>query len=220
MADKKNFAVLGLGRFGMNVAVTLEEMGYDVLGVDRDETVAANMAGRLTQVVSFDIRDTRALQEAGVSECDTVVIASKNLEASLMATMLCNEMNIPEIIVKAIDERHAKMATQLGATKIIFSERDTARALALSLVTQNTVARIDIDANINILRLTVPPKLVGKNLIEADLRNAYNVNIIAIVTDRETLVTPPPDYVFVAADKIFVIGTPAALADFERDMNN
>ena len=154
---KKNFAVFGLGRFGMNVALTLEEMGYDVLGVDKDENVVANLSEKLTRVVSFDIRDVRALKEAGIDNFDTVIIASKNLESSLMATMLCNEMNVSEIVVKAIDERHAKMAQQLGATQVIFSERDTARRVAINLVSTNSVDFISVDVDINILSLDVPP---------------------------------------------------------------
>ena len=216
---KKNFAVFGLGRFGMNVALTLEEMGYDVLGVDKDENVVANLSEKLTRVVSFDIRDVRALKEAGIDNFDTVIIASKNLESSLMATMLCNEMNVSEIVVKAIDERHAKMAQQLGATQVIFSERDTARRVAINLVSTNSVDFISVDVDINILSLDVPPQLVGKNLIESNLRAAYNVNLVAIAAKSgEKIVTPPPQRKFVEGDKIFVIGTAAALSNFEQGM--
>lgn len=218
---KKNFAVFGLGRFGRNVALTLEEMGYDVLGVDKDENVIDQLSESLTRVVSFDVRDVRALEEAGIENFDTVIIASKNLEASLMATMLCKEMNVSEIVVKAIDERHAEMARRLGATQIIFSERDTARRVAMSLVSTNSVDFISVDVGINILSLTIPKQFVGKNIIEANLRGTYNVNIAAIVSKSgETLVTPPPKRIFVEGDKIFVIGTAAAIANFERTMKD
>lgn len=214
---KRNFAVFGLGRFGRNVALTLEEMGYDVLGVDKDENVVATLSESLTRVVSFDVRDMRALKEAGIDNFDTVIIASKNLEASLMATMLCNEMKVPEIVVKAIDERHAKMAQQLGATQVIFSERDTARRVAINLVSTNSVDFISVDVDINILSLNVPPQLIGKNLIESNLRAAYSVNLVAIVAKNgEKIVTPPPQRKFVEGDKIFVIGTAAALSNFEH----
>ena len=217
---KKNFAVFGLGRFGRNVALTLEEMGYDVLGVDRDETVVESLAESLTRVVSFDIRDVRALKEAGIDNFDTVIIASKNLEASLMATMLCKEMNVAEIVVKGIDERHAEMARRLGATQIIFSERDTARRVALNLVTTHAVDCIAVDADINILNLTVPRQFVGKNLIDADLRGKYGVNIVAVVNHDETLIPPPPKRPFAADDKIFIIGTVTALEKFERGISD
>ena len=215
---KKNFAVLGLGRFGLNVALTLEEMGYDVLGVDKNEDIVASLIEDLTRVVSFDIRDMHALEEAGIANFDTVIIASKNLEASLMATMLCKEMNVSEIVVKAIDDRHAEMARRLGATQIIFSERDTARRVALNLVTTNAVDCVAVDTDINILSLLAPKKIVGKNLIETNLRAEFGVNIVAIVTRDETFIPPPPKRIFVPDDRIFVIGTVAALSKFEHAM--
>ena len=217
MANKKQFAVLGLGRFGKSVALTLEKMDCEVLGVDRDEAVAAEMAESLTQVVSFDIRDARALNQVGIANFDTVVIASKNLESSLMATMLCSEMKVPEIVVKAIDERHAAMAKQLGATKIIFSERDMGRRVAMHLVSENVVDYIDIDANINVLSFDAPKKLVGKSLVESNLRSKYGVNVIAVIKKSETVVTPPPNYVFSSEDKVFVIGSPDTLSKFESE---
>lgn len=219
MANKKQFAVLGLGRFGRSVAITLEVMGYDVLGVDWDENIVEDLSEDLSHVVSFDIRDEKALTQAGVANCDTVIIASTNLEASLTATMLCKEMDIPEIVVKGIDERHAEMARRLGATKIVFSERDTGRRLAMLLASNNSVDYVDIAGDIKVLSLNVPKNLVGKNLIEANLRAAYNVNVVAVTYKKETIVTPPPHRVFTKDDKIFVIGTPAALAKFEQDIN-
>lgn len=217
--DKKNFAVFGLGRFGRNVALTLEELGYNVLGVDKDENIVAEMAESLTKVVSFDIRDTHALKEVGISDFDVVVIASKSLEASLMATMLCKELNVGEIIVKAIDERHAEMAKRLGATKLIFSERDTARQLARQLASKNSSDLKEIDDDIGILSLKVPRRLIGKNLIETNLRKVYNVNVIAIRSGDNMLVPPPPKHIFSSDEKIFVIGTNDTLAHFERDMD-
>ena len=215
----KNFAVLGLGRFGRNVAITLEELGYNVLGVDKDENIAAEVADKLTKVVSFDVRDAHALREVGISDFDVVIIASKSLEASLMATMLCKEFKVGEIIVKAIDERHAKMAKELGATELIFSERDTARQLARKLAAKNSSDLKEIDDDIGILSLKVPRKLIGKNLIETNLRKVYNVNVIAIRSGNEMLVPPPPKHIFSADEKIFVIGTNDTLAKFERDMD-
>lgn len=216
--DKKNFAVFGLGRFGRNVALTLEELGYNVLGVDKDENVIAEMADSLTKVVSFDIRDTHALKEIGILNFDVVVIAAKNLEASLMATMLCKEFNVKKIIVKAIDERHAKMAKKLGATEVIFSERDTARRLARRLVSKNSSDLKEIDKDIGILSLKLPKKFIGKTLLDANLRGEYNVNVIAIKHGEEILM-PPPDYVFAANEKIFVVGKSESLVNFERAMN-
>ena len=216
--EKKNFAVFGLGRFGRNVALTLENMGYNVLGVDKDENIVTELAADLTKVMSFDVRDAHALKEVGISDFDVVIIASKSLEASLMATMLCKEFNVAEIIVKAIDERHAVMAERLGATEIIFSERDTARQLARKLVAKNSSDLKEIDKDIGVLSLHMPKKLIGKNLIEANLREAYNVNVIAIGSGEETIVTPPPNHIFTADEEIFLVGKTNSLLKFEREM--
>ena len=220
MANKKQFAVLGLGRFGSNVALTLEVMGCDVLGVDRNEEVVEDLAEDLSHVVSFDIKDEKALIQAGIANCDTVVIASSNLESSLMATMLCKELNIAEIVVKAIDERHAEMARRLGATQIIFPERDTGRRVAMHLASNNAVDYIDIAGDIKVLSLTAPKSLIGKNLIQSNLRALYKVNIIAVTHNKKNIVTPPPTYTFEEGDKIFFIGSPAALAKFEENIGD
>lgn len=220
MAKKKQFAVLGLGRFGGNVALTLEVMGYDVLGVDWDENVVEDLAEDLTHVVSFDIKDERSLMQAGIPNCDTVVIASSNLETSLTATMLCKEMNIPEIVVKAIDERHAEMARRLGATKLIFPERDTGRRVAMLLASNNAADYVEIAGDIKVLSLPVPKSIIGKNLIQSNLRELYNVNVIAVTHRKKNIVTPLPTYTFEEGDKIFLIGTPAALSKFEQSIEN
>ena len=217
VSKKKQFAVLGLGRFGSSVAIALESMGYDVLGVDKDEAIAASMSDKLTHVMSFDIRNATALKQAGISNVDTVVIASKVLEASLMAAMLCAEMKVPEIVVKAIDERHAEMVRKLGATNVIFSERDTARRVAMHLVSDHTIDYMDINAYIKILGLDVPPQYIGKTLMETDWRAEYNVNVIALNRKDETIISPSPALPFEKGDRIFIVGSAEALAKFEAD---
>ena len=218
MAKKKQIAVLGLGRFGRSVAMTLEEMGCEVLGVDKDENVIAQVSEKISRVVSFDIRDSRAFDQIGIENFDVVVIASKNLESSLMATMICEEKNIPQIIVKAIDERHAEMAQKLGATQIIFSERNTGRRLAMHLVSENVIDYIEIAADVKILSLNTPKKIVGKNLITSDLRKNFDVNVIAIMKNSEITVNPELTHTFEEDEKIFLLGTQIALANFEKEM--
>ena len=218
MSSKKQFAVLGLGRFGGSLALALEDMGYHVLGVDRDEAVAANFAKVLTHVVSFDFRDAQTMEKVGIQNFDTVAIAAKNLEASLMATMICKEMGIGEIVVKAIDERHAEMARKLGATNVIFSERDTARRTALHLVSPHAVDHISLEGDISVIGLEAPKKLIGKSLMEAGLRAGYSVNVIAIRRGESTNVTPSPNFVFREGDRLFLVGTAHDLTAFEEAM--
>lgn len=217
MAKKRQFAVLGLGRFGVSAARMLEEMGYEVLCVDMDDKLVGTLSESLTQVVSFDMRDARAMDQVGIGNFDTVIIAAKNLEASLMATMLCKERNVPEILVKAIDDRHAEMARRLGATQVVFSERDMARRTVMHLVSDNAVDYIDLAGSLKIINIETPQELLGKTLLEANLRGRYNVNVVAIRHGHETMVTPPPTYRFAEGDNIFIIGKESSLVELERD---
>lgn len=218
MKKKKKFAVLGLGRFGANAAFALEEMGYEVMGVDIDNAITSALSDKLSQVVSFDIRDAKALEQVNISDFDTVIISSKNLEASLMATMLCKEFNIEEIVVKAINERHAEMAKSLGATKIIFSERDMARRTVMHLVSENAIDYIDIDANIKVININAPKAVIGKSLAQSHLRAKYNIVIIVIVSNGVTMVAPSVDYVIKEGDKLFIIGRAEAITKFEGEI--
>lgn len=220
MKNKKRIAVLGLGRFGRSAAITLEEMGCEVLGVDKDEAVIEQLSEKISKIVSFDIRDSRAFEQIGIENFDVVIISSKNLESSLMATMICEEKNVPQIIVKAIDERHAEMAKKLGATQIIFSERNTGRRLAMHLISENVIDYIEIAADVKILSLDMPKKIIGKNLITSDLRKNFDVNVIAIMKNSEMTVNPEPTHIFEENEKIFLIGTQVALANFEKEMRD
>ncbi|WP_051533519.1 TrkA family potassium uptake protein [Anaerovibrio sp. RM50] len=216
VSTKKQFAILGMGRFGISLAETLEKMGYEVLCVDVDVNLVSKLADQVSRIVSFDIRDSRAFDQAGMESFDTVIIATKNLEASLMATMLCKERNIPDIVVKAIDERHAEMAKKMGATKIVFSEREMAQRLAIHMVAPNVQDYIEIDGDIKIINFNVPEEMWGKDLVQANLRAKFGLNIIAIIHEGKTLITPPPTYKFCEGDKIFAIGSKEVMAKFRQ----
>ncbi|ORT99820.1 K(+)-uptake protein KtrA [Anaerovibrio sp. JC8] len=218
MRRKRQFAILGMGRFGISLAETLESMGYEVLCVDVDENLVSKLAEQVSRIVSFDIRDARAFDQVGIESFDTVIISAKKLEASLMATMLCKERNVPDIVVKAIDERHAEMAKRMGATQIIFSERDMARRLALHLVAPNVQDYIEINGDIKIINFNAPEDLWGKTLRDANLRERYALNVIAIIHEKATLITPPPSYEFCKGDKIFAIGSNEVLAKFRQNV--
>ena len=204
--EKRQFIVLGLGRFGRSVAVTLHEMGHMVLGIDRAEAVVQSMSGILTHVMQLDICDADALAEVDVSRFDAAVIAVKDLESSLMCTMLCHEAGVPEILVKANSERHGKMAEKLGASQSIFSERDTGRRVARRLSLTNVLDYFELDDSIHLVTMMAPQQFVGKNLIEIDLRGRYHLNVIAVRNHGEIALPPNPHHIFTAEDQLVLIG--------------
>lgn len=203
---EKQFAVFGLGRFGTSVALTLNGLGYQVMGVDTDEDNVQNLAQDLTHVVTADAADERTLRALGAQNFDVAVVAIGDLEANVMATLLLKEMGVPNVVVKAINQVHGKMLEKIGADKIVYSERDMGQRVAHNLISNSIVDYIELSDTISLMSITVPQSLAGKNLIESDLRSRYNVNIVAIKQDGKTLVNPDPKMVLNLGDKMIIIG--------------
>lgn len=216
MDSKKQFIVFGLGRFGRSVALTLQEMGLDVLGVDNDENVVQSLAAELAHVVSTDITDERSLRALGTGNFDTAVIAVGDLGPSLMCTMLCKELGVKQIVVKAIDEHHDKMVRKLGADRVVHSEKDMGRRVAHNLVSNNIVDYIELSDDINLISVKTPASMVGKNLIETNFRKHYQVNVVAIRHEDGVTVNPEPTTVLAQDDELVVIGVAAAIKKFEE----
>lgn len=211
---KQQFIVLGLGKFGISLARTLHDLGHMVLCVDRDEATVQRMSETVPHVMQLDVRDAGALKEIDIAQFDAAVIAVGDLESSLMCTMLCQEMGIKRIIVKAINERHGRMAEKLGATLLVFSERDTGRQIAHRLALSHALNYIELDDNIHIVTLQVPNSFLGKNLIEINLRENYNLNVIAVRSQDRTTLPPDPHYAFKKDDQFIVIGRQEDIAKF------
>ena len=203
---EKQYAVFGLGRFGTSVALTLNGLGYQVLGVDTDEDNVQNLAHELTHVVTADAADERTLRSLGVQNFDVAVVAIGDLEANMLTTLLLKEMGVPVVVVKAINAVHGKMLSKIGADKIVFSERDMGQRVAHNLISNSIVDYIELSDTISLMSITVPPSLAGKNLIQSNLRNRYNVNVVAIKHAGKTQVNPDPKIILNLGDEIIIIG--------------
>ena len=111
----RQFAVIGLGRFGSSVARTLSEKGKEVLGVDRREQVVQEMSEVISQAVCVDAKDEKALKALGIQNVDVAVVAIGALEASILITLMLKEMGIKEIVAKAVTDDHKKVLERIGA---------------------------------------------------------------------------------------------------------
>ena len=189
---QKQFAVLGLGRFGTSVALTLHELGYQVLGVDSDEEIVQDLSHELTHVVSADASDENTLRSLGINNYEVVIVGIGPLEDNLLTTLNLKEMGVPFVAVKATSAVHGKMLEKIGADKIIYPERD--------------MGKREMSNNISLMSTNIPHSLVGKNLIESDLRKRYNVNVVAIKHEGVTYINPKPTQVLEEGDEMIVIG--------------
>ena len=206
-AKRKQFLVAGLGLFGTSVAVTLQGLGYEVYAMDSDESLVQNLSTQLTYVVSGDASDRKTLQALPLEDIDVAVVAIGNVERNMMTTMLLKELGIKQVVAKAINNLHGAMLSKIGADKVVYAERDMGERLAHNLISAGVMDYIELSGEISVMSLPVPLNFVGKNLIEADLRSRYDVNVVAIKREGRTIVNPKAQEVFQPEDEIIVLGT-------------
>lgn len=206
MSINKTYAVFGLGRYGMAVAKELVSSGADVIAVDTNERIVEELVGVLPVCKCADVTDPDVIERLGISNVDTVIIAmASNLESSVMATMLCRDAGVKEIIVKCGSEMHRRIFEKVGADKVLFPEHESGIRLAKNLLSRGFVDVAVLSDSISIVEIDVSKKWVGKTLKELDLRKKYSVNIIAIVNGDNTELVTNPDMVLNQDMKLIII---------------
>lgn len=180
MAKIKSFAVVGLGVFGMSVARNLSQEGMEVMVVDRNKELVNSIAPDVTYAIQMDVTNEIAMKNIGLDRMDGVIIAiGESLQASVMATILCKEMGIPKIIVKAKTDLEKRILEKVGANTIIMPEMESGFRLAKNIA-GNYMDFFSLSEKLSIVEFPVKKEWVGKSLRELDVRNKYRLNIIAI----------------------------------------
>ncbi len=213
---KKQFIVIGLGRFGTSVAETLYGLGNDVLAVDSDEEIVQNISERVTHAVQLDANDENSLRALGISNFDVAIISiGSDIQASILATLLVKEMGVKHIITKANDALHAKVLYKIGANRVIFPERDMGVRVAHNLCSSNILDYIELSPDFSIAEIAAPSDWENRSLIELNLRATYGINVVAIKRSNEIDVSPSPDEVVLSGDIIVAIGGTQGLNNIE-----
>ena len=205
--EKKQYVVMGLGRFGTSVAKQLEANGCMVLAVDRDERRVNNVAEYVTRAMCVDITDEEAILELGLSNFDGAVVSiGHNLDAAIFAVMSAKEQGIPKVIAKAYDETQGKILTKVGADEIVYPEREMGYHLAKNLAFGRLLDSVELTADYSIAEIPLLREWRGKNLIELKLREKYHVNVIAVKRGSDLEITPPADKPFRDGDVMVILG--------------
>ena len=182
-ANNRQFAVIGLGRFGRAVCLTLHGMGYEVLGIDSDENrVAQVLTDQIAaHAVQMDSTQPSALQEAGIPDFDTVIVAIGNyIQESIITTLNVKEAGVSNVVAKASTEIHGKLLRRVGADHVVFPEFEMGCELARSLTRPGVLDRFELDPDHSIIEVVVPQEFDGKTIVELDLRNHYGLTLMAI----------------------------------------
>ena len=205
---KKQYAVVGLGRFGMTLAQTLFEEGEDILAIDMDAERIDEARDHVTHAVQADAMDRDALVQLGIRDFDVCIITiGMDIKASGMVTMLMKELGVKFVIAKAHDNVHGRMLLKLGADKIIFPERDMGRRVAHNLISGNILDFIELSPDFSMVEIQPPEEWNGRTLAELDLRNKMQVNVIAIRRAGEVDPSPMPGSVVFRDDRLLVMAS-------------
>lgn len=215
---KKQFVIIGCGRFGQSVAKTLYDYGYEVLALDRDEEIVQEIADHVTHAIQVDGTDEAALKSIGIRNFDVAVVSiGSDIQASIMATLIAKEEGIETVVAKAQDNVHAKVLYKIGADRVIFPERDMGVRVANSLVTSNVLDYIELTKGCNVVEIEALKRWVGKSLRELKLSNKYGINVIAIKHREGLNVSPYADDIVKEGDILIFIGDDESFRKLEDE---
>ena len=190
----KSYIVIGLGRFGAEMAVKLYECGEEVLAVDTDETLVDKIADRVTRAVVADARDVDVLRKLGAGYFNTAVVAvGSDLAASALITMHLKTLGVPYIICKAHDDTYREILEKLGADRVIIPEREMADKLSLGLTSAGIMEYIELSDEYGIVEMTPPESWHGQSIRQLELRKKYGANVIALRRGDDLGIPPDID---------------------------
>ena len=201
----KSYIVIGMGRFGAELATKLYECGEEVLAVDTNESIIDKIADRVTRAVAADARDLDVLEKLGAENFDRAVVAvGSDLAASALITMNLKTLNVPYVMCKARDDTYRDILERLGADRVIIPEREVADKLALGLTHAGVMEYIELSNEFGIVEMEPVSEWIGKSIRELELRTRYGANVIAI-RKGDDIQIPPDINVPIAADHVMVM---------------
>lgn len=217
MVLKKQYVVIGIGRFGSSVAKTLYALGNDVLAIDSNEDVIQEISESVTHAVQLDATDENALRSLGIRNFDVAVITiGANIQSSVMAALIVKEMGVKYIIAKAQSELHAKVLYKIGVDRVVLPEKDMGVRVAHNLVSTNILDYIELSPDYSIVEVVSPKDWQGKTLRQLNMRVVYGINVMAIKRENKINVSPLADDEIMPGDIIVAIGSAQSLSKLEN----
>lgn len=216
---KHEFAVIGLGRFGQTVALTLERKGHYVLGIDENKDLVQAVASELSQAIIADSTNEEALKALDITSFETVVVAiGSKFEANIMTTVSLKQMGVKNVICKALTARQEEILLRVGADQVVHPERDSGFRLAESLLNPTMIEKFSLgeDTDYSIVEYSVPSSLCNQTLAQNDLRGRFGLNVLLVKRGTDVIVNPPADAILRADDIVVILGHEADLQAFSE----
>ena len=216
---KKLYGVIGLGRFGGSVCLELAREGFEVLALARDEDRVNEFKDIAAHAVIGDSMDEQTLIDLGFKNIDHVIVAiGDNVHASILTTLILEELGIKRITVKAQNDYHEKILNKIGADHVVHPERDMGKRIAHSIVSSNILDYIELSDEYSVVEVKVGNKMDQKTIQELDVRARFGCNIVAIKRGKDVNVSPMADEVLRHGDILIVIGSDKDISRFEKKL--
>ena len=216
MDKKSTIGIIGLGRFGMSLAIELSSKGKNVICLDKDEKKVKEVLNYTDYAYVSEDLSKETLEELGFKECDAIVVCiGEKSDISILTTLNAISLGVEKVIAKAGNEDQGKVLERLGA-EVVYPDKDSADRLAKKILSHNIMDFISLNENIEIVEIAIPKRYVGVKLSESDIRKKYNLNIVAIERDDNIDINISPNHVFKENDAIVVVGNTNNIAEFEK----
>ncbi len=213
------FGIIGLGRFGTALAESLATSGHEVLVLDGNENKVQLIQDVVDQALVVPHLDKKALLEAGIQNCETVIVAiGEAIEVSILVTLNVIELGVPRVISKAISADHGKVLQRMGA-EVVYPEKDMATRLANTLTSHRAIDYIELSDEYEISELKVEEACDGHNLHEMNIRKKFGLNVIAIIKNDKPIIDFDPDMILEEGNIIVVVGKKVNIARFAKHLH-
>lgn len=216
---KREFAVIGLGRFGGSICRELSDEGMQVLAIDNDEDKVNEFKNIASHAVIADSTDEATLKDLGIKNIDHVIVAiGDNIQASILTTVILTDLGIKKITVKAQNDYHEKILNKIGADQVVHPERDMGKRIAHNIISSNILDYLELSDDHSIVEVKVGEKMRGKTMIELDVRANYGCNVVAVKRGKEINVSPRADDQLLENDILIVVGSDKDISRFEKQL--
>lgn len=214
---KRQFVVIGCGRFGTSVAMKLNELGCEVMVVDNNEETIQDISEYVTHAVQADATDENTIRSLGIRNFDVAVVTiGSDIQSSILITLMCKELGVKHVVAKAQNELHAKVLYKIGADRVVFPEREMGIRIAKNLVFENILDYVELDPRYGIAEIYAPDEWIGKSLKELELRNNYHINVLGVKKGADLNVQFDPEDEITEGTVLVVIGNNNDINQLER----
>ena len=218
------YAVIGLGRFGSQLARALAQTGAEVIAIDKNHKLVEQVSDEVTMAVRLDSTDEEALRSQGVDKVDAAIVGiGRDFEANVMTTVVLKSLGVKMICARAEEQMHGKILKRIGADEVIFPEDESAQRWSFKLVAPLIADKLEFAPGFSLAQYTAPGSFSGKSVLELQLRKKYRVNLVGLrhsdqkidegkKLSRQVLNVATPEMVINAGDLLWLVGSDEDLA--------